>query len=61
MKGGSIAVYEMPVQYDMSVKKQHFYICVQTGLFDISHIGQLAKSYVLTVHFLVTCLVPVLF
>lgn len=35
------AGYEMPVQYDMGVKKEHLHTRAQVGLFDVSHMGQL--------------------
>lgn len=35
------AGYEMPVQYDMGVKKEHLHTRAQAGLFDVSHMGQL--------------------
>ncbi len=35
------AGYEMPVQYDMGVKKEHLHTRSQAGLFDVSHMGQL--------------------
>jgi aminomethyltransferase len=42
------AGYEMPVQYPMGVMKEHQQTREKTGLFDVSHMGQVilrAKSY----------------
>lgn len=38
------AGYEMPVQYDMGVKKEHLHTRAQAGLFDVSHMGQLTLT-----------------
>lgn len=35
------AGYEMPVQYNLGVKKEHLHTRAQAGLFDVSHMGQL--------------------
>lgn len=34
------AGYEMPVQYPLGVKKEHLHTRDQSGLFDVSHMGQ---------------------
>ncbi|SDN09102.1 glycine cleavage system aminomethyltransferase GcvT [Vreelandella arcis] len=36
------AGYEMPVQYPLGVKKEHEHTRQQCGLFDVSHMGQVA-------------------
>ncbi len=38
------AGYEMPVQYPLGVKKEHEHTRRQCGLFDVSHMGQVAVS-----------------
>jgi len=35
------AGYDMPVQYELGVKKEHLHTRAQAGLFDVSHMGQL--------------------
>jgi aminomethyltransferase len=35
------AGYQMPVQYNMGVKKEHLHTREKVGLFDVSHMGQL--------------------
>ncbi len=42
------AGYEMPVQYDLGVMKEHLHTRTKAGLFDVSHMGQVvlrATSY----------------
>ena len=34
------AGYEMPVQYPLGILKEHLHTRTQTGLFDVSHMGQ---------------------
>lgn len=44
-RGGKIvpfAGYEMPVQYTAGVLKEHLHTRAATGLFDVSHMGQIA-------------------
>jgi aminomethyltransferase len=36
------AGYAMPVQYDLGVMKEHLHTRLHAGLFDVSHMGQLA-------------------
>src|SRR5262245_63549303 len=36
------AGYEMPVQYPLGVLKEHLHTRAAAGLFDISHMGQIA-------------------
>lgn len=38
------AGYDMPVQYPLGVKKEHEHTRQQCGLFDVSHMGQIAVS-----------------
>ena len=38
------AGYEMPVQYPLGVMKEHLHTREQTGLFDVSHMGQVLLS-----------------
>ena len=38
------AGYEMPVQYDMGVMKEHLHTRTKAGLFDVSHMGQVRVS-----------------
>lgn len=38
------AGYEMPVQYQLGVKKEHLWVRENAGLFDVSHMGQLLLS-----------------
>ncbi len=35
------AGYDMPVQYELGVRKEHIHCREQAGLFDVSHMGQL--------------------
>ncbi|WP_028865461.1 glycine cleavage system aminomethyltransferase GcvT [Psychromonas aquimarina] len=35
------AGYDMPVQYELGVRKEHLHCRAQAGLFDVSHMGQL--------------------
>ena len=35
------AGYDMPVQYELGVKKEHLHCRTKAGLFDVSHMGQL--------------------
>ncbi|MET0875428.1 MAG: glycine cleavage system aminomethyltransferase GcvT [Pseudolabrys sp.] len=39
---GPFAGYEMPIQYALGVLKEHLHTRVAAGLFDISHMGQIA-------------------
>src|SRR4051794_9699562 len=44
-RGGKMvpfAGYEMPVQYPAGVLKEHLHTRANAGLFDVSHMGQLA-------------------
>src|SRR6266480_4481778 len=44
-RGGKIvpfAGYEMPVQYPAGVLKEHLHTRASAGLFDVSHMGQIA-------------------
>ena len=34
------AGYEMPVQYNLGVMKEHLHTRMAAGLFDVSHMGQ---------------------
>lgn len=38
------AGYEMPVQYEMGVMKEHLHTRARAGLFDVSHMGQVQVS-----------------
>ena len=38
------AGYEMPVQYELGVMKEHLHTRARAGLFDVSHMGQLRIS-----------------
>lgn len=38
------AGYDMPVQYELGVKKEHLHTRAQAGLFDVSHMGQLTLT-----------------
>lgn len=38
------AGYDMPVQFPLGVKKEHEHTRTQCGLFDVSHMGQVAVS-----------------
>jgi aminomethyltransferase len=39
---GPFAGYEMPIQYALGVLKEHLHTRVAAGLFDVSHMGQIA-------------------
>ncbi|MBN8986556.1 MAG: glycine cleavage system aminomethyltransferase GcvT, partial [Rhizobiales bacterium] len=44
-RGGKMvpfAGYDMPVQYPMGVLKEHLHTRTNAGLFDVSHMGQIA-------------------
>ncbi len=44
-RGGKMvpfAGYEMPVQYSAGVLKEHLHTRARAGLFDVSHMGQIA-------------------
>ena len=36
------AGYEMPLQYRLGILKEHLHVRAAAGLFDVSHMGQLA-------------------
>lgn len=38
------AGYDMPVQYELGVKKEHLHTRAKAGLFDVSHMGQLTLT-----------------
>jgi aminomethyltransferase len=38
----AFAGYEMPIQYPLGVMKEHLHTRAQAGLFDVSHMGQIA-------------------
>ena len=39
---GPFAGYEMPIQYPPGVMKEHLHTRAHAGLFDVSHMGQIA-------------------
>ena len=39
---GAFASYEMPIQYATGVMKEHLHTRAHAGLFDVSHMGQIA-------------------
>jgi len=39
---GPFAGYDMPIQYALGVMKEHLHTRVAAGLFDVSHMGQIA-------------------
>jgi aminomethyltransferase len=39
---GSFADYEMPIQYPPGIMKEHLHTRTHAGLFDVSHMGQIA-------------------
>jgi aminomethyltransferase len=39
---GAFAGYEMPIQYPPGIMKEHLHTRVHAGLFDVSHMGQIA-------------------
>src|SRR6266511_6054226 len=39
---GPFAGYEMPVQYPSGIMKEHLHTRAAAGLFDVSHMGQIA-------------------
>ncbi len=41
-KMGAFAGYDMPIQYPTGVLKEHLHVRQAAGLFDVSHMGQLA-------------------
>jgi aminomethyltransferase len=44
-RGGKMvpfAGYDMPVQYSAGVLKEHLHVRSSAGLFDVSHMGQIA-------------------
>lgn len=40
-KMGEFAGYDMPLYYDLGVKKEHEWVRENSGLFDVSHMGQI--------------------
>ncbi len=40
-KMGGFAGYDMPLYYDLGVKKEHEWVREKAGLFDVSHMGQI--------------------
>ena len=40
-KMGAFAGYDMPLYYDLGVMKEHEWVRAHTGLFDVSHMGQI--------------------
>ena len=40
-KMGVFAGYDMPLYYDLGVKKEHEWVRTHVGLFDVSHMGQI--------------------
>ncbi len=40
-KMGEFAGYDMPLYYDLGVKKEHEWVRENAGLFDVSHMGQI--------------------
>ena len=40
-KMGEFAGYDMPLYYDLGVKKEHEWVREKAGLFDVSHMGQI--------------------
>ncbi|MBI1301231.1 MAG: glycine cleavage system aminomethyltransferase GcvT [Alphaproteobacteria bacterium] len=40
-KMGEFAGYDMPLYYDLGVKKEHEWVRSSAGLFDVSHMGQI--------------------
>jgi len=40
-KMGEFAGYDMPLYYDLGVKKEHEWVRSSAGLFDVSHMGQM--------------------
>ncbi len=40
-KMGEFAGYDMPLYYDMGIKKEHEWVRSSAGLFDVSHMGQM--------------------
>jgi len=41
-KMGGFAGYDMPLYYGLGVKKEHEWVRVNAGLFDVSHMGQIS-------------------
>ncbi len=41
-KMGGFAGYDMPLYYDLGVKKEHEWVRENAGLFDVSHMGQIS-------------------
>ncbi len=41
-KMGEFAGYDMPLYYDLGVKKEHEWVREKAGLFDVSHMGQIS-------------------
>lgn len=41
-KMGEFAGYDMPLYYDLGVKKEHEWVRAKAGLFDVSHMGQIS-------------------
>ena len=39
-KMGEFAGYDMPLYYDLGVKKEHEWVRSSAGLFDVSHMGE---------------------
>ena len=39
---GAFAGYEMPIQYPPGIMKEHLHTRAHAGLFDVSHMGQIA-------------------
>lgn len=39
---GGFAGYDMPLYYDLGVKKEHEWVREKAGLFDVSHMGQIS-------------------
>ncbi len=43
-KMGEFAGYDMPLYYDLGVKKEHEWVRENAGLFDVSHMGQISLT-----------------